>query len=209
MVIINWCKSFTNEKCAGKGIYIYINKASAHSLSFLSRRIFIDLSVSKEKKQDMSSDEQIPVVADVENAKKSDGASTAGEHNVDQVNDDEQVPQSDEKSSEGNEEEQQHKEETNGNDVEKTHENDDVNEKINNNKRDIDQVDNGNNPDDDEEEKKNGQTEEHDQEATVSSSANKKVKIMDPLVNENGGSGESDEANGTSGKVPNEELTVV
>lgn len=153
----------------------------------------------------MSSDEQIPVVADVENAKKSDGASTAGEHSVDQVNDDEQVPQSDEKSSEENEE--QHKEETNGNDVEKSHANDDVDGKINNNKRDIDQVDNGN--DEDEGEKKNGQTEEHDQEATVSSSVNKKVKIMDPLVKENGGSGESDETSGTSAKVPNDELTVV
>lgn len=153
----------------------------------------------------MSSDEQIPVVADVENAKQSDGPSTAGEHSIDKVNDDETVPQSDEKSTGGSDEER--KEETNGIPTEKNNDdNDNDNDgKINNNKRDIDQVD----KDDDDEGKKNGQTEDNDQEATVSSSGSKKVKILDPLVNENGGSGESDDTAGTTAKVPNDELTVV
>ncbi len=47
----------------------------------------------------MASDEEIPAVSDVENAKKSDGTSTAGEHNTDQVNGteiDEQRPVDDE-----------------------------------------------------------------------------------------------------------------
>jgi len=83
----------------------------------------------------MSSDEQIPVVADVENAKKSDGESTASEPSVDKVNDDEEVPQSDEKS-------------TTEKEVDTT-ENNDINGKINNNKRDIDEVDK-------DDEKKNG-----------------------------------------------------
>jgi len=42
----------------------------------------------------MSTDDEIPAVSDIENAKKSDGTSTAGEHNVDKVNDAEE--QSDE-----------------------------------------------------------------------------------------------------------------
>ena len=153
----------------------------------------------------MSSDEQIPVVADVENAKQSDGPSTAGEHSLDKVNDDETVPQSDEKSTGGNDEEQ--KEETNGTPIGKSDDDDDA--KINNNKRDIDQVDKEGDDDDGDKNKKNGHAEDNDQEATVSSTGNKKVKIMDPIVNENGGSGESDDAAGTSAKVPNDELTVV
>jgi len=148
----------------------------------------------------MSSDEQIPVVADVENAKKSDGTSTAGEHNVDKANDDEQVPQSDEKSTTEKENGENHAE-TEATAIEES--NDDG--KVNNiNKRDIDEVDK-----DDNDEKKNGQAEDDDEEAVVSTTTttNKKVKIIDPLVNENGG--DNDETSSTSAKVPNEELTVV
>jgi hypothetical protein len=33
----------------------------------------------------MLTDEEIPAVSDVENTKKSDGTSTAGEHNIDRI----------------------------------------------------------------------------------------------------------------------------
>ncbi len=47
----------------------------------------------------MATDEDIPAVSDTENAKKSDGTSTAGEYNMDEVNDTE----SDEQSASGDE----------------------------------------------------------------------------------------------------------
>ncbi|CAF4220493.1 unnamed protein product, partial [Rotaria magnacalcarata] len=44
----------------------------------------------------MSSDEQIPAEADVENVKGFDNTEASNEDSVNEVNDDEQVPQSDE-----------------------------------------------------------------------------------------------------------------
>ncbi|CAF0972969.1 unnamed protein product [Adineta steineri] len=151
----------------------------------------------------MSSDEQIPVVADVENAKKSDGASTADQHSVDKVNDDEQVPQADEKSPIEKEEDKES--ETTTTTAAAAAEDNNINGKANNNKRDIDHVH-------EDDEKKNGQAEEEeddDEQAVVSTTTatNKKIKISDPLANENGG--DTDESSSTSAKVPNEELTVV
>jgi hypothetical protein len=147
----------------------------------------------------MSSDEQIPAVADVESAKKSDVTSTAGEPSVEKVNDDEQVPQLDEKSTTEKEEEGEGEDNKSEAKVDATEENNN-DAKINNNKRDIDEVDKH-------DEKKNGHPEEDDEEAVVSTTTNKKIKIIDPLTNENGG--DIDETSSTSAKVPNEELTIV
>ena len=154
----------------------------------------------------MSSDEQIPAVADIENAKKSDGPSSASEHTVDKVNDDdEEVPQSDSKAK-AQVDDKKSEDAAASNDEVKNGDHDDG--KLNNGKRDIDQVDqhdektngdkgnNNNNNNDDEEE----------DEAVVSTTSNKKVKIIHLSTDET--AGENDDAS-ASAKVPNEELTVV
>ena len=153
----------------------------------------------------MSSDEQIPAVADIENAKKSDGPSSAGEHNVDKVNgDDEEVPQSDSKAKvhvDGKTSDDAAAAAASNDEVK----NGDHDEgKTNNGKRDIDQVDQ---PD----EKTNGDKgsnddDEEEDEAVVSTTSNKKVKIIHLSTDET--AGENDDAS-ASAKVPNEELTVV
>jgi hypothetical protein len=165
--------------------------------------------VSQGKKQAvMSSDEQMPAIAEIENGKTSDVVSSVNGHNVDKVNDDEQVPESKEKSTaEDNE--------TNSDPAATsiTEEKHDENDKANNNKRDIDQVDqceetkNGH-KNDNESSTSGAADEEDDEEAVVSTTTNKKVKVLHPSNDE-----VNDEINGdtssTSAKVPNEELAVV
>ncbi len=102
----------------------------------------------------MSTDEEIPAVSDVENAKISDGTSTAGEHNVDKVND----LESEEKSTveDENKSEDEVKKETN--------------------KRDINEVE--------KDEEKLNESNGEDQDETTVSTTNKKIKIIEPLTDE-------------------------
>ncbi|CAF1207541.1 unnamed protein product [Rotaria sordida] len=110
----------------------------------------------------MSTDEEIPAVSDVENAKKSDGTSTAGEHNTDKVNDAELEEQSNEKSITEEEEENQPDDET----------------KRENNKRDINKIEKNNLREEQEVEAKQD-------EINGSMKTNKKIKIIDSTTDEN------------------------
>ncbi|CAF1240457.1 unnamed protein product [Rotaria sp. Silwood1] len=111
----------------------------------------------------MSTDDDISAVSDVENAKISDGTSTAGEHNTDKVNDAKVEEQSD----------------VNSRIEEENQPDDEI--KRENNKRDIDEIE------------KNGSKEEegqsaveNEQDETVESiSTNKKIKIIDTTTDEN------------------------
>ena len=121
----------------------------------------------------MSTDEEISAVSDIENAKKSDGTSTAGEHNIDKVNDIGLEERSNEKSTFDEENKSE----------------DEV--KIESTKRDINEVEPNDSTEEDEEEENEG---------AVSTTSNKKIKIIESSTDEN------DE---TSPEIPNEELTVV
>lgn len=158
----------------------------------------------------MSNDEQIPAVAEVENAKLSDGTSTAGEVNVEKVNDDEQVPESNGKTEESTVNETadvEEEEKKNG----ATDENEQDEEKNVNHsaKRDIDQVDEA-------DPTKNGHDQgagEETDEAVVSTTSNKKAKVLHAEGDEEQGNGSTgtdpEENSSNAAKVPNEELTVV
>ncbi|CAF2739687.1 unnamed protein product [Rotaria sp. Silwood2] len=106
----------------------------------------------------MSTDEDIPAVSDVENAKISDGTSTAGEHNTDKVNEAESETEVEEQINEKSTIEEENQP------------NDEI--KKENNKRDINEID------------KNGSKEEQD-ETIESMPTNKKIKIIDSTTDEN------------------------
>ena len=154
----------------------------------------------------MSSDEQIPAVADIENAKKSDGPSSASEHTVDKVNgDDEEVPQSDSKAKVPVDDKKSEDTATAASNHEvKNGDHDDG--KMNNGKRDIDQVDQHDEKTNGDKGNNDNNNDEEEDEAVVSTTSNKKVKIIHLSTDET--AGENDDAS-ASAKVPNEELTVV
>ncbi|CAF3284421.1 unnamed protein product [Rotaria socialis] len=110
----------------------------------------------------MSTDEEIPAVSNVENAKISDGASTAGDYNTDIVD------------------EQSAVEEINQPDDEIVKET---------NKQDLEEIENN-----------YSKEEEERNDTPVSSTANRKTKVLDTT---------SDQNNEDDSELPSEELTVV
>ncbi len=104
----------------------------------------------------MATDEEISAVSAIENAKKSDGTSTAGEHNVDKVNDVEPEEQSNENLTID--------EENRSGDKVKTE----------NNKGDIDEIEND----------KMKTNEEEQDETILSITTNKKNQIIEPSTDE-------------------------
>lgn len=107
----------------------------------------------------MATDEEISAVSAIENAKKSDGTSTAGEHNVDKVNDVEPEEQSNENLTID--------EENRSGDKVKTE----------NNKGDIDEIEK-------DKMKINDSNEEEQDETILSITTNKKNQIIEPSTDE-------------------------
>lgn len=104
----------------------------------------------------MATDEEISAVSAIENAKKSDGTSTAGEHNVDKVNDAEPEEQSNENLT-----------------IDEENRSEDKVERANN-KSDIDEI-----------EKDKMKTNEEEQDETILSiTTNKKNQIIEPSTDE-------------------------